>query len=316
MRALQFILIMFAFLSVQSQEIWTSVRLDTSKIRIGEQAKIDLFINYKPDKNFDIQWPSLSDTLRKEVEIISASKIDTTIPGKSGGEYVQLHQCITITSFDSGYWAIQPFQFIINNDTTHKLETGALLLEVQTLPVDTAITSLRDIKAPFKEDFDWKVYLPEIYLACGIVLAILIFILLYKKLRKKEEKPIIKIIPGEAPHITAFRALQELQQKNLWQQGKTKEYFTYLTDILRLYLEGRFGIQAMELTSEEIIVVFRSQIATAECKDKLKQILQLSDLVKFAKMETLQPENELAWQNAYDFIEGTLREDSKQSNAM
>lgn len=299
--------------SLFAQDIWSSVRIDTSKIRIGEQTKIDLFINYRPDKNFNIQWPTISDTLRKEVDIISCSKIDTTLPDKEGNGYVQLHQSIIITSFDSGFWAIQPFRFIVNNDTVKPIETSALLLEVQTLPVDTAIASLRDIKAPFKEGFEWKDYLPEIYLTLGILAAILLIIFLWKKFKRKEEKPIIQIIPGEAPHITALRALNDLKEKNLWQQGKTKEYFTYLSDILRIYIEGRFEINAMELTSDEIIKIFRSQVVDTVSKEKLKQVLQLSDLVKFAKMETLPAENELVWQNVYDFIQGTLREQTENN---
>ena len=102
--------------------------MDTNKIRIGEQSKIDLYVKYKTtQKNLNIQWPVIGDTLRKEVEVVNVSKIDTTIPDKSKPDEIQQHQTIIVTSVDSGFWAIPPFTFIVNNDTTKPVETDALL---------------------------------------------------------------------------------------------------------------------------------------------------------------------------------------------
>ncbi|HEX7415089.1 MAG TPA: hypothetical protein VF411_13675, partial [Bacteroidia bacterium] len=156
--------------------------MDTNKIRIGEQSKIDLYVKYKAtQKNLNIQWPVIGDTLRKEVEVVNASKIDTTIPDKNKPDEIQQHQTITVTSVDSGFWAIPPFMFIVNNDTTKPVETDALLLVVYTLPVDTAEKSIKDIKAPFDEPFDWHEHLPYIY---GGLVAIVIVILIIFILRK------------------------------------------------------------------------------------------------------------------------------------
>src|SRR5437879_2518544 len=70
---------------VFAQDVQAFVTLDTSKIRIGEQTKIDLYITYNSDakKNLKINWPRISDTLRTEVEVVNVSKIDTTIPDKN-----------------------------------------------------------------------------------------------------------------------------------------------------------------------------------------------------------------------------------------
>src|ERR1700752_5094567 len=166
--------------SIFSQNVQAYVTLDTNKIRIGEQTKIDLYITYSASqKNQKIQWPAIGDTLRKEVEVVNVSKIDTTIPDKNKPDEIQQHQTITITSIDSGFWALSPFAFVINNDTSKPFETSPLLLEVSTIPVDTAEASIKDIKAPFDEPFDWHEYLPYVYwsLAALFVIGLIVFLI-------------------------------------------------------------------------------------------------------------------------------------------
>ena len=297
-----------------SQEVQAFATLDTSKIRIGEQTKIDLYITYNSSqKKIKIQWPSIGDTLRKEVDVINISKIDTTIPDKNNPNEIQQHQTITITSIDSGYWAISPFAFIVNNDTAKPLETQPLLLEVYNIPVDTAEASIKDIKTPLEEPFDWHEYLPMIYggIAALIILTIIIFLI--AKFFKKKPQIIIPPKPKEPPHITALQNLENIRNQKLWQEGKYKEYHTLISDVLRMYIEGRYGIAAMELTSDEIFKIMKSQIIDSVSKEKLRQILVLADYVKFAKVIPIDVENELSINAAFDFVNGTKREETESS---
>jgi hypothetical protein len=301
--------------TVLGQNVTVAALLDTAKIRIGEQARIDLFINYKTDqKNLNIQWPEIGDTLRKEVEVVNVSKIDTTIPDKNDPSTIQQHQTITVTSFDSGYWAIQPFIFVLNGDTSKPFETNALLLEVQTLPVDTAEASIKDIKGTLDEPTDWKEYLPYVYWGLGIIAALILIIYLYKKLMKKQPKPVEPPKPAEPPHVTAIRELEKIREHKLWQEGKVKEYYTAITDVLRLYIEGRYGVMAMELTSDEIMSVMKSQVIDNVSKEKLGQILSLADFVKFAKAKPIDVEHELTLSNAFEFVRGTQRDEVINTN--
>jgi len=296
---------------VFSQDVQAFATLDTSKIRIGEQTKIDLYITYKTSqKKLKIQWPSIGDTLRKEVDVIHISRIDTTIPDKNNPDQIQQHQTITISSIDSGYWAISPFAFIVNNDTAKPLETQPLLLEVYNIPVDTAEASIKDIKAPLNEPFDWHEYLPYIYggIAALIVLAIIIFLI--AKFFKKKPQIIIPPKPKEPPHITALQNLENIRNQKLWQEGKYKEYHTLISDVLRMYIEGRYGIAAMELTSDEIFKVMKFQVIDPVSREKLHQILVLADYVKFAKVIPIDVENESSINAAFDFVNGTKREDT------
>ena len=311
------ILLLGAQKMLVAQNVQAFALIDTSKIKIGEQVKIDLFINYKADqKNLKIQWPTIGDTLRKEIDVVRTSKIDTTIPNKNEPTTIQQHQSIYITSFDSGYWAIAPFEFIVNDDTARPIATQALLLEVETIPVDTAEISIKDIKPLYDEPFDWKEYLPYIYWGAGIlaILALMYFII-YKLVKNKKPKVLEKQKPKIAPHIIALRDLENIRNLKLWQEGKAKEYYTAITDVLRVYLEGRYNISAMELTTDEIMAIMRSQVIDNLSEEKLKQILSLADYVKFAKVQPIDVENELTLSNAFEFVRGTLREEITAENS-
>ena len=133
--------------------------LDSSKIRIGEQVKLNLYVAYDASqRDLKIQWPSIGDTITGKVEVISVSQIDTTIPDKNNPNIFQQHQQILVSAYDSGYFAIPGFKFIVNDDTTRPFFTQTLLLEVHTVPTDTSATKLKDIKPPFEEKFNWKWY--------------------------------------------------------------------------------------------------------------------------------------------------------------
>ncbi len=303
-------IIALPFVKISAQGITVHALMDTTKIRIGEQTKIQLFVNYKTDqKNLKIQWPQFEDTLRKEVEIVDVSKIDTTMPDKNDPNNIQQHQTITVTSFDSGYWALQPFKFIINGDTAKPMETQAFLLEVQTVPVDTAEASIKDIKAPFAEPIDWHEFLPYIYWGLGILAIIVLLIIVIVRLTRKKTKYVAPPPPAEPPHVTALRELNRIKEQRLWQEGKMKEYYTAITDALRVYIEGRYKVHAMELTTDEIMTVMKSQVIDGMSKEKLQQVLSLADYVKFAKAQPIDVENELVWNNALMFIQGTMREE-------
>jgi len=303
-------LYLLLFASSSFAQVEAFANMDTNQIRIGEQTKIELYVKYNVNqKKLNIQWPVVGDTLRKEIDVVSVSKIDTTIPDKNKPEEIQQHQTITVTSADSGFWAIAPFIFIVNNDTAKPVKTDALLLAVYTIPVDTAEKTIKDIKAPFDEPSDWHEYLPYIYgAAIALVILIIVIFILIKTLKKQPvlvEPPKPKV----PAHIIALGTLEDIRNKKLWQEGKFKEYHTMISDTLRAYIEGRYGVSAMELTSDEIFKIMNSQVIDSVSKDKLKQVLTLADYVKFAKVIPIDVENEMSLQSAFDFVNGTKREE-------
>ena len=115
----------------------------------------------------------------------------------------------------------------------------------------------------------------------------------------------VKPKPILPPHILAINQLEELRLAKVWQTGKVKEYHTQLTDIVREYLENRFHFEAMEMTSDEILEEIANQKVNKEATSKLAGILQLADLVKFAKGQPTPLENDLSLSHGVDFVNET-----------
>lgn len=298
----------FAF----SQEVRVEAVLDTSKIRIGEQVKVDLYLTYNADlKNkIKIEWPSFADTITEKIEVVSVSPIDTTLPEKTNSTLIHQHQQITVSIYDSGYYAIPPFKFVVNNDTSHPLYTQPLFIEVHTVPTDSTLAKTKDIKQPFDEPFNWKWYLNYIYGGVGILLALIAIVLLAIYYDRKRRKVIIEPPKPKVPaHITALANLEKIQNEQIWREGKNKEYYSAISDTIRQYIEERFGVFALESTTDEIMKAFRTQVVDKESKERLQQLLTLSDLVKFAKMAPIEDEHQFTLKNSFDFVNGTKRED-------
>lgn len=305
-------LFLFSY-SSSAQEIKAIAKLDSNSIRIGQQVRLQLSIQYRVDngKQIKIQWPEIADTIRKEVEVVNQSKIDTVIPDKNNPfQFIQT-KTLYITSFDSGYWAIPPFKFRINDDT-NGFFTEPLLLSVGTVAVDTSL-AIKDIKPPYDESYNFLDWIKDnMYVVYGTLVAILIVLLVIYIIRyfKKVKPPMVVIeVPKIPAHIIALEKLEKLKNEKLWEDGKLKLYHIMLTEIVREYIENRFKIQALEQTTEEILYGFRNVAIDEESGMKLKKLLILADLVKFAKEQPLPNENELSLTNAYDFINGTKKED-------
>jgi len=277
--------------------------LDTTSIRLGEQVQLEL--NVTLPRKAIITWPQFSDTLFAPVEIVSISKVDTLETSKDS--YLQYKQALTITSFDSGYHTIPPVAFeyrLPGESSPSKAITDSLILHVRTVEVDTT-RAIRDIKptmqAPLTLAELWPVF-------AGIAVAgLLVAAIWYYLWRRKQNKPFFPVIrkPQLPPWQVALLELERIESKKLWQNDKVKIYHTEITDVLRTYLENQFQVPAMEMISSEIMDAMESNPALKPSKEKVWQVLQLSDLVKFAKEIPLPAENQLSLSNTRDFINQT-----------
>ncbi len=313
-------LLMLSMLAIpfisSAQQIKATAKLDSNEIQIGQQVKLLLSIQYRVDdgKRIQVLWPEIADTIRKEVEVVSQSKIDTIVDKADPFLFTQT-QTLSITSFDSGYWAIPPFKFLAGD--TNGIFTDPLLLQVSTMAVDTT-QAIKDIKEPFEETYSWIDWIKDnmvyVWVLLGALLVLLIFFLIVRYTRKVKPPMIEVEIPKIPAHIIAFEKLDKLKTENLWQAGKLKLYHSQLTDIIREYIENRFKIQALEQTTDEILFGFRKVAIDDESKSKLKSVLILADLVKFAKEQPLPTENEMSMTNSYDFIHGTKQDYSGEED--
>lgn len=310
---LKIFIVLCTFLSsgLFAQEVRVEAVLDSSRLRIGEQVKMDIYVNYEARyKDLKIQWPSIGDTLSSKVEVISVSPIDTTFPDKTNSTRIFQHQQVTVSVYDSGFYAIPPLRFVVNNDSANSVFTEPLFLQVHTVPTDTSAKKLKDIKTVFDEPFSWKWYQSHIYWGLAILVALIIGIILLRRYLKNKNAVVIEPEkPRIPPHITALAELERVKTEQIWKEGKVKEYYSAISDTVRMYIEERFNVNALESTTDEIMLAFRAQVVDKESKEKLQQMLMLSDLVKFAKLTPVEAEHTITLQHAFDFINGTKREE-------
>ncbi|MFA4850913.1 MAG: hypothetical protein WC599_00145 [Bacteroidales bacterium] len=304
-------LLYIAAIDTFSQNVIATAKLDSNKILIGDQIKLKVQLTY-PAKT-TIFWPELKDTFTKNIEIVQKSKIDTL--SKDVKKFT-LNQTYTITSFDSGSFYIPQISFKYKNhgDTDYfEALTDSLLLNVNTIAVDTT-KAIKDIKGPLSVPWTFMEILPYLI---GIVFlaAIIWFLIYYIRKRRRGEALIDFSKPKLPPHEEAMKALEALRNKKLWQNNKVKEYYTELTEIIRTYIEKRFGIHAMEMTTDEIMTSFGAIDIANNTKMRLSQMLVLADLVKFAKAHPLPNEHDICLDNAFEFVKETKPADIPETQA-
>ena len=280
-----------------------TARLDTNALLIGDQTALE--ITFSCPAEYTVHWPMIEDTIIREIEVLKHSNLES-IPSEDQSRMLY-RQSYTVTSFDSGYFAVPPILigYKVPGDTTlYFAETEALLLAVNTVPVNTE-ADIKDIKGPMRAPFTFREALPFILIFLG---ALLVGFLVYYYIRKrKKAEPIFKApaarkIPADQQ---ALDALETLRFKKLWQNGEIKQYHTELTDIIREYLSANFSIHAHEYTTEEIITAINGTQVNSQAREKLHQTLILADMVKFAKMQPLPLEHDGSLNNAIDFVKET-----------
>ncbi len=310
---ISFIIVLLLSFTAKAQITQVTASIDSNYIQIGQQVKLLLSVSYNVNngKHVKITWPEITDTISKEIEVVNQSKIDTIIADSSNPFQFTQNKTLFITSFDSGTWVIPPIKFLSNTDST-AFYTQALKLNVSNIAVDTTM-AIKDVKPILEVNYNWIDWIKDnIYSILTATVAIIIILVIIYYIRKKlKNKPIAIVpeIPKVPAHIIALEKLDKLKNDKLWQEGKLKQYYSILADTVREYTENRFKIQALEQTTDEILLGFRNVAIDEESKAKLKQILLLSDLVKFAKENPLPVENETSMANAYDFINGTKKEE-------
>lgn len=239
----------------------------------------------------------------RDVELSGASE---PVINDLGNGRKELKRDVLIQAFDSGLFTLPPIAYIQGGDT---MMANALTLKVVPVNVDS-LTTIHDyagVESPGRNFFD---FVPDWMSDYGIwillsLIVIGIGIYLYLSWRKKGHIPLIPQRKPVPPHEEAISALQRLNSRNLCEQGKEKEYYTELTEILRRYLYRRFGINAMEMTSGQIMRALHDNEETRLSEEKMAQILEVADFVKFAKVRPLPDDNTKAFRNAMEFVENT-----------
>ena len=277
MRKVIYILLLSNFAFAQT------ATLDSNTILIGQQINFTITNKVTSTKI----WPTYNEFLVEGIEIIKASKIDTT-DGVITQEFI-------ITAWDSGSYFIPPIAFSENS------KTQALLLNVQTI-ILAEDAELKDIKQPIEEPIGWSDIWP--WLLGILILSLIIFILRKYVFNKNKPSIIIKPKVIIAADISALKELNALEKAKIWQEGNVKEYHSQLSEIIRRYTENRFQFIALELTTDEILQELKS-ILSDDQLNNLSTLLQRADLAKFAKSKPIDTENMESMVLAKGFVNAT-----------
>ena len=273
-------------------------RLDSATLLMGKTTTLHLEITQDKDARGFFPGEQL-DTLSAMVEIAERPAADTT---DLGNNRIQINRDLIIQSFDSGMWVIKPIPYVVNGDTAYCNQ-----LSLKVMPVDVSqLQDIHDIKPVEDVPFSLTDWLPDYWWLW--LLALLLIgagIWAYRKYFKKGINPLKPSKKRLPTYEEAMINLQNLKAAQLWQQGQEKEYFTGLTDILRVYIDRRFHINAVEMTSSQIIETLKRNEETKAVNEQLEMILEIADIVKFANARPLADDNEVAFQRAVNFVEET-----------
>ncbi len=292
-----------------AQSVTVDATIDSLQILIGEQAKIKLQVSL--DANKRAIFPVYTDTLVRGVEIIDVAKPDTQL--LNGGKRALITQEYTVTSFDSALYYLPPMEVTVDNK---KYASKALALKVYSVNVPLDAENPEQFFGPktvMQPSFAWEDWYG--FIVCALLIIPLSILLVYLIKRFFDNKPIIrkiKVEPKLPSHQLAMQEMERIKKEKVWQKGESKEYYTELTDALRTYIKNRFGFNALEMTSSEIIDKLL-EMKDKEAISDLRDLFRTADLVKFAKHNPLMNENDANLINAIEFINETKEKEDENA---
>ncbi len=299
----------FATQPIQAQTVQVIATQDSVDVMQGALRKVEVEV-VQPSE-MQLRW--LSDPASPEQKIVElipgvevnwSSAIDTT---RLGNDRLQLKRTLLVQPWDSGEYIIPGIALAAGNDT---FLSKPVSLKVYAANIDT-MTTIHTWMPPVEQKRHFWDWVPDwiadywwgYVIALGLIAAAVVAYIFYRKggLRSALQ-PEPKAVP---PYEKAIAELQLLRGRQLCEKGREKEYYTDLTEILRQYLDGRFGINAMEMTTTQIKRAVYATVSEKSASAMMNDVLEMADYVKFAKMRPLPEDNMRAFNQALSFVENT-----------
>ncbi len=286
--------------SVKAQ-VQVDVKLDSLQLFIGQQTGLTLSVTLDTKQKLRMPDIKKGQELIPDVEVVEVGKLDTAF--LNDGKRMTVSQAYTITAWDSAFYYLPPMQVMV--DTTH-YESKSLALKVYTVDVDTLhLDQFFPPNGIMELPFLWEEWRMVVF--GSILFLLMLACIAYLWYHVKHGKPIVRFIRRKKklpPHQVAMTEIERIKSERKWAEEDSKEYYTLLTDTLRNYIRDRYGFNAMEMTSSEIIERLISE-NNEEALDELREIFRTADLVKFAKWSTLINENDANLVAAVEYVNQT-----------
>ena len=286
-----------------SAQVAVEAEIDSIQILVGEQVHVTLTATAK--ENAKVEFPQFKPMqyITPGVEVLASQE---QADKEQDNGFVSKSVVYTLTSFDDTLYYLPPMEVKIDGKP---YKSKSLALKVLTIEVDTTnVDQFFGPKDVQDNPFLWSEWSLSFWLS--VLLLVMLAVCYYLYLRLRDNKPIIshiRIVKRLLPHQKAMQEIEQIKADKMVTSENSKEYYTKLTDTLRKYIEERYGFNAMEMTSSEIIEKLMS-VQDESALSELRHLFLTADLVKFAKYSTLINENDMNLVNAIDFINQTKLE--------
>lgn len=303
MKKVLFLIILITSVLNCYAQVSVEAEIDSIQILVGEQAHVKLTATIKENSKVEFPQFKYAQYITPGVEVLSSQELESKVQDNG---FVSKSILYTLTSFDDTLYYIPPMAVKIDGKT---YKSKSLALKVLTIEVDT--TNVEQFFGPKDvqdNPFMWSDWSTSFWLS--VLMLVLLAVCYYLYLRLRDNKPIIKqikIVKRLLPHQKALQEINQIKEDKMVSSENSKEYYTKLTDTLRKYIEERYGFNAMEMTSSEIIENL-TKTQDEKALSELRHLFLTADLVKFAKYSTLINENDMNLVNAIEFINQTKLE--------
>jgi hypothetical protein len=269
-RAVALVLLFAAPLAAQSS-IRTDV--DTTLVTVGDLVTMTVSVEH--EAGAAVVWPDSIDLA--PFEVLEAR----TRPAEADGDRARSTAVFSLAAFELGELVIPSFDVLVvaPDGSAETLSTDEYGVEVVTVGEDET-GDIRDIRGPL------GIPISAVRVAFLGVLLLIVGLLAYAGLRRRgpvADRP----APGPPPrpaHEVALEALARIESSPMLERGQVKEYHIEISDVLRRYVEARFGVTALEMTTWEIIEGLERVQVDPGFREGLRRFLDQCDMVKFAKV--------------------------------
>ena len=288
--------------SASAQSVEVSAKVQDNHVAVGKPFSLDLTM--KVPYGYYVEWNEFAtDTLSEQIDILKRGDLVRTADADSN---TIVQQQLTLMTFDTGYVQVPSvgltYAKSVEDQLRQKAFTDPVHLYVTTITVDTT-QAFRPLIPPIEHPISMKEVFPWIL---GVLLLVLVGLVVWFFWKRRKPRVDENGVPVKGPSIPPYNKaigdLESLKQQKLWQVGKVKEYYSGLSDIAREYIEGQFNVNAVEMTTDDILEEVEELDFDREIFGKLKDTMELSDLVKFAKYTTSPLENDNAMSDMTDFV--------------
>ncbi|HXV18591.1 MAG TPA: hypothetical protein VD883_00765, partial [Candidatus Omnitrophota bacterium] len=275
-RRLLFVFFLFAASTAQAADIQVETRAWPTKVMLGDEIKLSIKVDHPSG------WTVPSPSPKTNVAPFEIKRVEPRAAIQRGNRTEQTF-VVVLTVFELGDLQVPAFPFNYKDSsgrtgTAFTKSVKIKVVEVPKKPTDKG--DIRPIKGPVSMSL--MTLWTTIFSILAFCLAVFLAVKLYLRLRNRVPKDPDAHLP---PPERALRELERLKKKGLIEAGKTKEFYSELSDILRRYYQRQFNFDTFEWTTFEFLRFLKEKEFEKPVLEKMKNVLESADLVKFAKFE-------------------------------